>query len=141
MKSLTRFCVIAALAATLAGCAGAGVSVFQGGTSITAPIQNPVGRDELATIWSAYGAAAAVAVNYRRLGICASGTVETLSRPCARRNVVAALREHSINARRALNIATRFVRDNPNVSALIVLAEARRAVAEFQAVANSTGAR
>lgn len=133
-KLAIALAAVAALA--LAGCSGK--SVLEGGTSVTAPIQNPVGKTELVAVESAYGVALAGAVNYRRY--CYSKPVQQLPSACKnRRTVVLKLQDADRKAHGAVVAARRFVRDNPTISAVSAIGAARAAVADFQSVANSTG--
>jgi len=138
MKRLSIPLLLVALA--LAGCAS-DKSVLQGGTSLTATVQNPVGRKELAVVENAYGLALVAAVNYRRLGICKTGTVESFGNPCARRDVVLQLQAADRKARSALIPARRFVRNNPTLNAFSAIAAAQAAVADFQTVLSTNGVR
>lgn len=123
------------LAAALAlGLAGCGTSVFQGGTSLLTTIENPVGRNELASIEGAYGVAYTAAVAYR--GLCAR---REIPRSC--RAVVVKLQGASRKAQGALVAARRFVRDNPTISAISAIGAARAALTDFQAVAAANGVR
>lgn len=75
---LKRYLAISAIALSLGGCAAldpGGKSIFAGGTSITAPVTNPVGRKELYQIENGLTAVAAGLVGYRRL--CLRGLVDT----------------------------------------------------------------
>jgi hypothetical protein len=124
--------ILLALPLALAGCSSK--SILQGGTSLTASIQNPAGKRELAAIEGAYGAALVVAVNYRRF--CYQ--TATPSSVCKdRRKVVLAMQAADRNAHGAIVAARRFVRENPTLSAVSVIGAARAAVADFQSIANA----
>lgn len=75
---MKRYFAILAVALTLGGCASldpGGKSILSGGTSITAPITNPIGRKELYQIENGMTAVVAGLVGYRRL--CLRGLVDT----------------------------------------------------------------
>lgn len=122
-------------AALILGGCDSGRSIFQGGPSLTASVQNPVGRTQLAEVEAGYGVALSAAVTYRRLGICRRSQVATLAAPCAQRSVVVTLQQADRNARVAILRARRFVRDYPTVSAVDVIAQARAVVDDFQNLA------
>lgn len=111
-----------ALVATLlvAGCAGDGKSILQGGTSITASVKNPVGKRELAVVELSYQGAAK-AFKACRNAKCTS--VENLRK----------YQEFDRKAYAAIVAARPVVRENPNVSGLSVVIAARQAVADFNA--------
>lgn len=135
---MRRILVLVTLALALAGCADSR-SVLVGGSSITATVNNPVGRNELAALENAYGLVLSAAVAYRRLPLCRTGQVETFTNICARRAVVLQLQAYDRQARTALLTARRFVRNNPTLSALSVLSAARSAIDDFRNVASNNG--
>ena len=128
---LSAFFGICAL--VLAGCAGQ--SVFQGGTSLLAPIQNPVSRTTLAEVESAYGIVLTAAVAYRRLPLCRRGEVASATRLCADRGVILVLQAADRKARVALLSARSFVRNHPTLNAVDIILLAKHAVEDFQNVA------
>lgn len=141
---MRKIILLIAAAFLISGCASldpSGKSVLQGGRSFTAPIQNPVGRQQLAAIESAYGVALVVAVNYRRLGLCPRGQTESVTNVCARRGVVLALQDADRKVRPARTAARNFVRDNPTISGASALDAFRAAVTDFQNVAANNGVR
>lgn len=124
--------IVLSLALLASGCSGK--SFLQGGSSLTATIQNPAGKKELAAVEAAYGTALVIAVNYRRF--CYK--TATPSSVCKdRRKVVLAMQEADRNAHGAIVAARRFVRDNPTISAFSAIAAAKAAVADFQSIANA----
>lgn len=135
-KTITAFVLATSIA--LGGCAGG--SIFQGGSSLTESITNPVGRNELAAVENAYGIVLSAAVNYRRLGICAKGASPTISAPCASREVVLQLQLFDRNAHAALLTARTFIKMNPTISAVSVISAARKAVEDFRLAASVNGA-
>lgn len=133
-KLAIALAAVAALA--LAGCSGK--SVLQGGTSITAPINNPVGKKELAVVESAYGVALVAAINYRRF--CYGGSAANLPSICKnRRSIVLMLQQKDRIAHAAIVTARKFVRENPTISAVSVIGAAREAVTDFQAASEAQG--
>lgn len=121
----------------LSGCVGP--SILQGGTSLTAPVNNPVSRESMLQIETAYYAAVRLAVAYRRLPLCRTGETASLTRLCAQRSVILTLQSANAKARFALTQMRTFVRDHPTINAIEFVQLARQAVGEFQAVAASTG--
>lgn len=119
---MRRLLATLAIVATLTGCAlnPAGVSVFQGGTSLTAPIQNPA-RAELASLELAYQAAAQAFVLCRDTRCTSSANLEK------------ARKFDREKAYPALVVARRAVRDNPTVSGLSAVGIAKKAIADYNA--------
>ncbi len=143
MRRLWGATILAATATVLllAGCVG-DRSIFQGGTSLTAAIPNPVTRNDMAVIESAIGSARAAAVNYRRLGLCPSGTTlpQSLLAGCALREGVIAMQQADQKVKPPLAAVRSFVRDNDQISALSSIGALRQAVADFQNVELTYGA-
>lgn len=123
-----------------AGCA-TDQSVFQGGSSLTASVPNPVTLNDMAGIESTVGALRAAAVNYRRLGICPAGTSvsDSLLQACALRSAVLASQKADQKVTQLLIPMRNFVRNNQTVSALSSIGALRQAVSDFQNVASTYG--
>lgn len=120
------------LASALAGCAGSQKSILEGGSSIIAPIQNPVGQSELDKIRAAYGSALAIAVGYR--DACAQRLI-----PPSCRTAVRKMQPYGEKAQRAFVAARNFVANNPTISAVSVLQAAWDAVKDLQIVQSELG--
>jgi hypothetical protein len=138
---MKRFLIVPVLALALAVAGCSGDSVFRGGTSITASVTTPVGKRELALVENTYAIAITTAIRYRDLGICKPGTVETLARPCARRDVLIVLQGYDRKAHAAIVTARNFIRDNPTISAVSAVNAARAAVSDFQTALSNSGAK
>lgn len=121
----------------ITGCAGQ--SVFEGGTSLTAPFQNPVGREQLAQLEAAYGVVLTAAVTYRRLPLCKAGQTATFSNVCAQRAIILQLQSYDRRAQAALKIARNFVRNNPTLNAFTVISAAQQAISDFRNAAITNG--
>jgi ABC-type uncharacterized transport system substrate-binding protein len=106
-----------------------------------ATIRNPVNVSQLAAIESAYGVALSLAVAYRDLPLCRTGTLPGLRNVCAKRSVVVRLQRADRDAQIALAAARSFVKANPTLSAASVLAVAQNAVSALQAVETNEGLR
>lgn len=102
----------------LAGCATGNKSVFEGGTSITATVQNPIGRKELAEVELSYTAASKAFVACRRVH-------------CVSAVYLRAYQGYDNRAYAALVAARRAVRENPTVSGLSAVVAARQAISDF----------
>lgn len=121
----------------ITGCAGQ--SVLVGGTSLTTPIQNPVGRQQLAQIEAAYGVVLTAAVTYRRLPLCKAGQPTSFTNVCSQRAIVLLLQSYDRKAQAALRVARNFVRNNPTLNAFTVLDAAQTAVNDFRNAASNNG--
>lgn len=130
MKKLLLLPLLLAASLALAGCGS--TSVFKAGTSVTATVQNPVGKKEMAAAWNAYGLVLTGARAYKRA--CVEKTI-----PQSCRAVVVQLQAYDRNAYAALVTAHNFVRDNPNISALSAIGAARAALTDFQTYATTNG--
>lgn len=132
MRNILRAVLVATLAVAAAGCTttGGGISL----SSLVTPIKNPVGGQQLAAVEATYGVALSGAINYRRLGICPPGTVETLANPCARRPVLLTMQAADLKAQSAIKSLRAYVAAHPTtVVPISVLGDAQKAVASFQA--------
>jgi len=104
----------------LVGCATADKSIFEGGSSITATVPNPVGKRELAVAEQSYQAAGKAFLVCRRTRCTSTANLRQIQR--YDREVVYP----------ALVAARRAVRDNPNVSGLSAVRAFQQAVADYQ---------
>lgn len=109
----TRFLTIALSASLLASCAN---------------VPNPVSQNDLATAEAGYKVLLRLAVAYRHLPLCHTGTTATLANVCAQRSVVVKLQQADRAVRNALKAA-----QAPTVSAgtMLVL---QGALAAFQQI-------
>jgi hypothetical protein len=131
MIKWNRLLLIPALLLTLGagGCASLD-KVRDAAQAITAEIQNPIDRNDIARAESLYEAALIAAVSYRRY--CYSRPLAELPAACKnRRTVLLTLQSADKKAYTAIQSAKKFVADNPRVSAVSVVTAARQAVQEY----------
>lgn len=134
MRAL-RIIALASLV-VLGGCAGLGwdKSVFDGGLSITATVQNPVTLEQQAAVELSYNAAAIAVVTYARLPRC-----KGQSGPCSSWAVVQKLKAANRLAYSALTRMRDFLDNNQRVSASSAFNAAVKALREFRAIAFING--
>jgi len=94
-----------------------------------ASINNPINRTELYNAEAAYGLALSAAVGYRRL--CVQRT-PSIYPQC--RAVVPKLQAADRKVQGAVAAVRAFVKDNPTVTPVSLIAAAQKALADFQAV-------
>src|SRR6266851_4567429 len=103
---MKRIIIGLALVTTLAGCA---------------TVQNPITRAQLSDIEAGYGIALSFAAAYKRLPLCHTGTVASVSSPCAQRSVIVRMQQADRSAHAAMVAARVFIRDNPQLDATSVI--------------------
>lgn len=118
-----------------------GKSLLRGGSSITAVIENPVGRSELAAAYNTYGLTLVAANAYKDLPTCKIGQTGVAGSACKRRSTVIQMQKAEAKVNRAFEAGYKFVLDNPTLSAKSALAAVKAAVADFNAVLVSNGVR
>ena len=111
---MRRIIVAISLALVLTGCAA-------------------ITKNRLYFMENTYGVALAQAVAYRNLGICPTGTVATLAKPCASRSIVLKLQAADKAAQSALSVARTLQTD-------VAVSAADSAVSNFSAMASNPGA-
>lgn len=104
-----------------------------------ATFKNPVTRDRLGNIESAYGIALSAAVGYRNLRLCARNETSSLNNICAQRDIVLRLQASDRVAQVALRNARTFVKNHPFLDAFDVINAAQQAVSSFQAISYNYG--
>lgn len=90
-----------------------------------ASIPNPFTAPTLAAVESSYGAALAVAVNYR--DACAQRLI-----PSSCRTVVPVVQVYGARAQSAVLVARNFVKNNPTLDATSILSTAQDAIEMFK---------
>lgn len=140
--------IVLALALSLGGCITldpGGVSIFKGGTSITAPIVNPATPVTIYQVKSVYATALDLANGYRSYCYArpyATLMADQIAGPICknRRNIVTKLQAADDQASSAIAKASAFIAANPTLSAVSVIQSAYAAVTNFQGVINTSAA-
>ncbi len=136
---MKRFIAIVAFALTLSGCAGVGTSIFEGGTSVTATINNPVTLDQQAAIEASYNLLASAALNYSRLRRCKAGESAGVTNLCSSWSVVKQLMKADQVAYTSVSNLRKFMRENQTVSAISAFNAAQAAFRDYKAIAYING--
>lgn len=118
------------LAFCLTGCADK--SVFQGGTSLIAPIENPITITRVYQLESALLAVVTGLNAYKRL--CVSKTID---QSC--RGVIKTLQSYIRRVKPILKSLRAFVRNNDQVNAITAFNAVRQLIIDFQGVAVANG--
>lgn len=132
-----RIAVAAALIALSLG-ACTTTNIGSAVSAVTTGFQNPVGKQELATVEASYGAVLTAAVTYRRL--CIAKQYVVVGANC--RDTVAKMQNANRYAHAQILVARTFVREHPgNVNVSTVIAVAMQAVDAFKSVTPNVGAK
>lgn len=132
------------VALSLGGCA-TGPSIFAGGSSLTATINNPVGPVDIYRVKAVYASLLDAVAGYR--AYCwskpyAALMADPIAKPICqnRRSIIRAADKADDHAFDAISKADTFIRNNPTISAVSVISEAWAAVTDFQNQASATAA-
>jgi hypothetical protein len=136
---MKRLLLVPLIAVALALGACSGKSVFQGGYSITAPVTNPVTREQQAAIEGSYGIAANLILTYGRLPRCKSGEAFTLVNRCSTGPLVRKLKQGNRVAFKQLQNLRTFMDTNQTVNAISAYNALRATLADLQATATANG--
>jgi hypothetical protein len=120
----------------LASCAGIDKSVFDGGLSITATVQNPVTREQQAAVEASYQVAVSAALAYSRLRRCKAGEVFSATNPCSQWPTVQKLKLANRKAYKQLVNLRSFMDKNQQVSAVAAFNALQAALRDFKAIAS-----
>lgn len=118
-----RFFVIALTALALAGCAS---------------FKNPVTLTTQYDIEAGYLTAENIAVAYRNLPLCKTGTTPSFTNICARRSLVVRIQVAAAKAQAAILTLRAFTKNNPTLSPLGAIGAAQQALADFQFAVSAT---
>ena len=131
-----RIAAIVLMAGLASGCAGLlekfDKSVFDGGLSITATVQNPVTDEQQAAAELSYTLAAKALLAYARQPRCAPGAVKIT---CSSWPVVEKLKNANRKAFTELQNLRQFMDANDTVSAITAFNAATKALRDFRATA------
>lgn len=127
------------IALALSGCAGFDKSVFEGGLSLTAEVQNPITREQQAAVESSYQVAVSAALSYARLRRCGVGETASVTNHCSQWTSVQKLQSYNRVAFKAIERLRAFMDNNETVSAIKAFNEATAALKSFKSTAAATG--
>ncbi len=136
---MKRFLIVPLLALVLVGCAGIDKSVFQGGASLTASVQNPVTREMEAGVEATYQVAASSALAYARLRRCAAGETASLTNRCSTWPIVQKFKSINRIVFAQLKNLRGFLDNNDQVNAISAYNTIQTALASFKATAATSG--
>lgn len=123
------------LAFALAGCANpldpTAPSVLKGGTSITAPVDNPVTPQRFSQIRESLRLAMSGLVGYRRLCLA-----KAIPQDC--RNTIEKIKPYTKLAQAEYKRLRTFVRQNDQINAIKVFGELRGLIADINAARGAT---
>lgn len=139
---MRKIAIVIVAALSLGGCAALdrlGESVLAGGKSFTAPIQNPVGRNERFEVEAFVLTARRSALSYMRLRQCRKSETASYSNLCARHAVKEKIRNAEFRLKAALAQFRQFMRENPTVSAWSAAGSLKIAVANYKAELAAAG--
>jgi hypothetical protein len=126
---MRKFLILAAVGLSLGGCA----------TGPKLNLNSSVSLNTMQSIEAAYGIALSGERAYKALPLCKTGTVATVTAPCARRSVVVNLQAADLEAMSAIQKANTFIKTYPTVDASNVISAAATAVGDLQALLAKNG--
>lgn len=133
MHKLLLLPVLLLTGVLLGGCPNVTTSALQGGYNPFTTVQNPVGSQELAAAEASYNLVLTSAVLVFRQPTCKKGEKPSVQNICTPLSVKKQIQVYGRQAHVAMLELRNFVQQNPNVSAVTLLANARKAIANFKA--------
>lgn len=125
---MKRIIALGVLALALAGCAHPSLN-----------LNNAVTLNTMLSVESAYGIALSGERAYKALPLCATGTVATVTNPCAKRSVIVRLQAADLKVISAIDQANTFIKNYPTVDASNVIGAASSAVSSLQSILSQNG--
>jgi hypothetical protein len=126
---MRKLLILAAVGLSLGGCA----------TGPKLNLNSSVSLNTMQSIEAAYGIALSGERAYKALPLCKTGTVATVTSPCAQRSVVVNLQAADRKAISAIQQANAFIKTYPTVDATNVISAAATAVDNLKNLLSSTG--
>jgi hypothetical protein len=138
---MKRFLIIplALIAFGVIGCAGLNESIFKGGASLTASIQNPVTREQQAAVEATYQVAVSTALSYARLRRCKDGETASPTNLCSKWLIVQKFKTINRSVFAQLKQLRGFMDANDQVNAIKVYNAIQNAIANFKSTAVASG--
>lgn len=103
-----------------------------------ASFKNPITLTTQYDIEAGYLTAENIAVAYRNLPLCKTGTTPSLTNVCARRSVIVKIQQTAAKAQAAVLALRNFTKNNPTLSPLGAISAAQAALADFQFAVSAT---
>lgn len=128
---MKKLFIAALLAVGLAGCSTAKLPSLDLTSSVT--------LNTMQSIEASYGIALSGERAYKALPLCRTGTVATVTDPCAQRSLVVRLQAADRKAISAIQQANAFIKKYPTVDATNVISAAATAVGALQNLLSSNG--
>lgn len=122
--------------------AAALVALSLGGCATTLPsinLSNAVTLNTMQSIEATYGIALSGERAYKSLPLCKTGTMATVTNPCARRSIIVTLQAADRKAISAIQRANAFIKTYPTVDATNVLSAAAAAVGDLKSLLSTNG--
>jgi hypothetical protein len=119
---MRKLLILAAVGLSLGGCA----------TGPKLNLNSSVSLNTIQSVEAAYGIALSGERAYKALPLCKTGTVATVTSPCAQRSVVVKLQAADLKAISAMEKANTFMKAYPTVDATNVISAAATAVGDLQ---------
>jgi hypothetical protein len=126
---MRKFLILAAVGLSLGGCA----------TGPKLNLNSSVSLNTMQSIEATYGIALSGERAYKALPLCKTGTVATVTSPCAQRSVVGRLQAADRTAISAIQQANAFIKTYPTVDATNVISAAATAVGNLKNLLANTG--
>jgi hypothetical protein len=126
---MRKLLILAAVGLSLGGCA----------TGPKLNLNSSVSLNTMQSIEAAYGIALSGERAYKALPLCKTGTIATVTSPCAQRSVVVHLQAADRKAISAIQQANTFIKTYPTVDATNVISAAATAVDNLKNLLSSTG--
>jgi len=119
---MRKLLILAAVGLSLGGCA----------TGPKLNLSSSVSLNTIQSVEAAYGIALSGERAYKAIPLCKTGTVATVTSPCAQRSVVVKLQAADLKAISAMKKANTFMKAYPTVDATNVISAAATAVGDLQ---------
>ena len=120
-----RIAIVFAAALSLSGCA-----LFQS-------MSNPINTTTLYDLEAGYYTAQQIALAYKALPLCQTGTQPSVSNICAKRSVIVVIQANARKAQAALAALRDFVKNNPTLNAASLISATQLAIAGFESAVNT----
>lgn len=103
-----------------------------------ASFKNPISMTTQYDIEAGYLTAENIAVAYRSLPLCKTGTTPSLTNVCAKRSIIVKIQQTAAKAQAAVLALRAFTKNNPTLSPLGAISVAQQALSDFQLAVSAT---
>jgi hypothetical protein len=114
------------------------VALVLPGCALFHSMSNPLNTTTLYDLEAGYYTAQQIALAYKALPLCKTGTQPSVSNICAKRSVIVSIQVNARRAQAAITQLRDFVKNNPTLNAAALISATQLAISGFESAVNAS---